>query len=99
MSPADPWTLRGLLFCGCGQAMHAIEPVDRARGYRSVCGCRLALVDAAMIERLVYDAAEQAAPALLAGAPPDRHAALLRRVFAQVTVGGTADDLIFTPLT
>jgi hypothetical protein len=88
--PLEIFSLGALLVCdSCDLTLQPVLTTDGRRGYRAPCGCRLAAVDAAVVERLVQDIAE------LHGAdidsPPDTHA--LRDVFAQVRIGGSTDDL------
>jgi hypothetical protein len=66
--------------------------VDGVRMYGCLNGCRLRDLDAATLERLVYDAAEAADPALAFDAPSGCHAVLFNQVIAVVRVGATADD-------
>lgn len=91
----DPYPLRGLLFCRCGQQFHPVESIDGSRAYVSLCGCRMGPLDADTVERLVFNAAEREAPALFVNLPEERYVEAFRMVFAEVTVGGTTDEISY----
>jgi hypothetical protein len=86
--------LRGLIFCAaCGLPLHPVQLAVGRRAYRGVCGCRLGPVDADTVEQLVADAVEREDPAVFAGVAARQRAAAVRRVVAEVRLGGTVDDL------
>jgi hypothetical protein len=92
--PADsPYTVWGLLYCRCGRSFYPAEIDGGVRVYRSLCGCRLRSIHAGTVERLVHHAAERAAPSLVGQLSVDRYPALYRRLFAEIRVGGTVDEL------
>lgn len=87
--------LRGLLVCatrGCRQRLYPQPSTSEPRAYRNSCGCRMRPIDAATIERRVFEAVADRVPALLATDPaPCR--AVYQSLLAEVTVGGTVDDV------
>ncbi len=93
----DPYTLRGLLRCqGCEQRVQPHTSTSGVRGYRCLSGCRLSDLNAATLERLVYDATEAADPALAFDVPQDQQAVLFSQVIAVIHVGATLDDFTVT---
>lgn len=90
----DQWTLRGLLSCAsCGGRLQPLQIGGGPRAYRGPCGCRLRPIDAAIVERLAYDAAEQHAPTVISGMPAECHKAVFRQLFAEILVGPTPDEM------
>nr|MDT0663311.1 hypothetical protein [Micromonospora sp. DSM 115978] len=87
----DPgYPLAGRIFCGsCDLPLNPIEMLG-GRAYGSPCGCRLTVVAADAVERLVYDAVLTREPTTADPADP---ADLIRRHVAEVRLGGTLDDL------
>jgi len=105
--PADRpgYPLAGLLFCAiCERPLSPMEMLG-GRAYGSPCGCRLTVVPAATLERLVLDAVVDHEPAALAAIDAavgsatepavegDEPARVFRRYLAEVRVGGSLDDL------
>ena len=96
LHPPDPYTVRGLLFCdACDVPLHPLELAGGSRAYRGVCGCRTRSVDAATVERQVFDAVEQRTPWLVIGVPAECLAGVYRSVLAEVRVGVTGSELTF----
>lgn len=92
----DPYTLRGLLFCdSCGVPLHPLKLAGGPRAYRGACGCRMRSVDAATVERQVFNAVERRTPALVTGVPAECLAGVYLSVLAEVRAGVTGDELTF----
>lgn len=88
--------LCGLLCCaGCGVPLTPLTSAEGARCYQSPCGCRLRPIDAAMVERLTYDALDGRGLVPPDGVLQGGWATLMRREMAVVRVGAVPDELIF----
>jgi hypothetical protein len=61
-APADPYPLRGLIFCATwDQPFFPSPQPDGSRAYRSLCGCRLRPLPAGQIELRTYAEAQHLA--------------------------------------
>ncbi|WP_432903986.1 hypothetical protein ACQP1S_06190 [Micromonospora matsumotoense] len=93
--PDHLYPLWGLLACkGCGLPLCPLESVDGRRSYRSPCGCRMNLVEAATAERLTYEALHSRGLAPAEGLPESAWGALFGRELAYVRVSAAPEDLV-----
>ncbi|MFI0791589.1 hypothetical protein ACH4OY_02635 [Micromonospora rubida] len=93
--PDHLYPLWGLLACkGCGLPLCPLESADGRRCYRSPCGCRMNLVEAATAERLTYGALDRCGLAPAKGVPESAWGALFARELAYVRVGAAPEDLV-----
>ncbi|WP_422773382.1 hypothetical protein ACN28C_10920 [Plantactinospora sp. WMMC1484] len=94
--PEHPYPLWGLLVCnGCGLPLCPLESADSRRSYRSACGCRMNLVDAATAERLTYEALKRRSLTPAEGVPEPAWGELFARTLVSVGIGAVPEDLAF----
>jgi|ADGO01.1.fsa_nt_gi hypothetical protein len=91
----EDFPLRGLLVCatrGCRQRLYPQPSLGEPRAYRNSCGCRLRPIDAATIERRVFEEVALRVPALLTADPQPCYT-VYQNLLTEVAVGGTVDDV------
>jgi hypothetical protein len=92
-SGGSHYPLAGLLRCAACQL--PLNPVDMlgGRAYGSPCGCRLTVIAAEILERLVLDAVATREPAAVVEAERGDPAWVFRRFLAEVRIGASFEDL------
>jgi hypothetical protein len=90
----NTYPLSGLLHCrSCEQLLNPATALAGTRIYECPNGCRSTPIDAAVVERVVLDAAERADPALIRDAPADSGTELFASLVASVVVDADVTDL------